>query len=177
MLEICHVRLHGLANCWNPPKPLTLQFFIQSVCFQQFLDVLNQYDFALWIGLFGKPLKGQDKLTLNRCTGHFKAVMVSDWACLSTTVWRRLKRSFFLVDCRLGVLCAPLISFQAVLAGTGQLRRSEQLLCGTGGREESFNEHPGTRIKFADVSLNLNVLGLLSLRQVGSMRTWDGWWP
>lgn len=72
------------------------------------------------------------------------------------------------------MLCAPLISFQAVLAGTGQLRRAEQLLCGTGGREENFNEHPGTRIKFADMSLNLNVLGLLPLRQVGSMRTWDG---
>lgn len=71
------------------------------------------------------------------------------------------------------MLCALLISFQAALAGTGQLNRAEQLLAGTGGREESFNEHPGTGIKFADVSLNLKALGLLSPRQVGSMRTWD----
>lgn len=67
-----------------------------------------------------------------------------------------------------------MISFQAAFAGTGQLSRAEQLLCGTGGREESFNEHPGIGIKLADVTLNLNALALLSLRQVGSMRTWDG---
>lgn len=60
------------------------------------------------------------------------------------------------------------------MRGTGQLRQAEQLLCGTGGREESFNEHPEAGIKLADVSLNLNSLERLSLRQVGSTRTWDG---